>query len=189
MNTQNELHNALWGALTFQYHRGDVFFSEHSPHCGFTPLPLLCTSAEKLWESVLAGGVGREAARHHFVACTYAAVRSLNCLEPIAGDPERVLPGVMDHLLDWYATHGVGGLQLTRQVGCVVGVLTQSQRLQGIRPGWDDERNAWLNVLVGSVSAEMLYVQGHSEGRAVGHTEESSTVPSTYLHHSASAQA
>ena len=156
MNTE-ELRLQLWGALTYQYDRGEQLFYEHSPHRGFAPLPLLCNSAEKLWEEVLVGAVDRGPARYHFVACTYAAVRGINRLDPTAGPPTRQLPGVLDHLLEWYERYGTGGLELTRQVGCVVGLLTQSQRLLGLRPGWDDERDAWLSVLVASVSAELLY--------------------------------
>ena len=156
MNTE-QLRLDLWGALTYQYDRGAQLFFEAQPHNWFSPKPLLCASAERLWESVLVGAVNREAARFHFTACTYAAVRGVNRLDPIAGPPTRVLPGALDHLLEHYEKYGVGGLNLTRQVGCVVGVLTQSQRLTGMQPGDENERDVLLDVLVGSVAAELLY--------------------------------
>jgi hypothetical protein len=174
MNTE-QLRLDLWGALTYQFDRGAALFYEPEPHRDFSPKPLLHSSAEKLWESVLTGGVNREAARYHFTACTYAAVRGVNRLDPIAGPPTRVLPGALDHLLEHYEKYGVGGLNLTRQVGCVVGVLTQSQRLLGLQPGDENEREVLLDVLVGSVAAELLYWD-QSESKSLPHAASKAPV-------------
>ena len=161
MSDEYELQDVLWGALKFQYEWGRALCSEQRPHATFSPLPLFCASVDKLWESVLVGGVNREASRYHFIACTYSAIRGLDRLEPIAGDPLRVLSGVLDHQLDWYDEMGLGGLKLTRQVGCVVGLLTASQSLQGLQQGSKSElageRELWLNALLPSVGGELLY--------------------------------
>ena len=157
MSDEYELQDVLWGALRFQYEWGKPLCSEHRPHATFSPLPLFCASVDKLWESVLVGAVNRDASRFHFIACTYSAIRGLDRLEPIAGDPLRVLPGVVDHQLDWYDEMGMGGLKLTRQVGCVVGLLMASQRLQAFKPGLAEERELWLNALLPSVGGELLY--------------------------------
>jgi hypothetical protein len=175
MSDEYELQDVLWGALKFQYEWGRSLCSEQRPHATFSPLPLFCASVDKLWESVLVGGVNRDASRYHFIACTYSAIRGLDRLEPIAGDPPRVLPGVLDHQLDWYDEKGLGGLKLTRQVGCVVGVLTQSQRLLGLQPGDENEREVLLDVLVGSVAAELLYWD-QSESKSLPHAASKAPV-------------
>ena len=157
MSDEAEFRLKAQAGLWNQYDRGGVWFDEPREWHHFTALPLLCNSADKLWDEVLSGSIDRGASRHHFTACTYASVRALHDIRGEPVDPTVELPGVVDHLCDWYDRYGMGGLEATGLVGCVVGVLTEANALSRVRPGWVDEREMWLNVLVGSVTAEMLY--------------------------------
>ena len=166
MNYESQLREATTGALTMQYERGAVLFTEPHLHRGFSPLPLLCRSADALWVAALEGRLIGEAARYHFTACTYAAVRALEPPGP-AGSPIRVLPGAIEALNDWFDKYGVGVLERTQHLGCVVGVMTWAGRLTHLPVGDSLGVEAWHNVLVRSVTAETLYQdQSKDAGRA-----------------------
>ncbi len=156
MNYELELREAVTGALATQYERGAVLFSEPEPHRQFSPLPLLCRSTDALWSAATEGRLISEAARYHFTACTYAAVRALEPPGP-AGPHSRVLPGAIDALNDWFDKYGVGVLERTQHFGCVVGVMTWAGRLTHLPVGDSLGVEAWHNVLVRSVTAETLY--------------------------------
>ena len=162
MNYDSELRQATRGALLQQYERGKVLFAEPEPHLRFSPVPLLCRSAESLWDAAMRGELPGEPARYHFTACTYAAVRGLDPPGP-PGSLSRILPGVIDALNDWFDKYGVGVLEQTKHLGCVVGVMTQAGRLsQGFTGGGSSSgeiNDAWINVLVRSVTAETLYIE------------------------------
>jgi hypothetical protein len=162
MSYDSELREASTGALTSQYERGEVLFAEPAPHRQFSPVPFLCRSTDSLWDAAMWGQLAGEAARYHFTACTYAAVRGLDPPGP-AGSPSRILPGVIDALNDWFDEYGVGVLQQTKHLGCVVGLMTWAGRLAHLPTGGSYHtgagREAWINVLVRSVTAETLYLK------------------------------
>ena len=171
MSYDSELREASTGALTSQYERGEVLFAEPALHRQFSPVPFLCRSTDSLWDAAMRGQLAGEAARYHFTACTYSAVRGLDPPGP-AGPPSRILPGVIDALHDWFDEYGVGVLQQTKHLGCVVGLMTWAGRLAHLPTGGACNgthhtgvgREAWINVLVRSVTAETLYL----EHRALG---------------------
>ena len=167
MNYESELRQATTGALTTQYERGAVLFSEPEPHRQFSPLPLLCRSTDALWTAATEGRLTGEAARYHFTACSYAAVRALDPPGP-AGAPSRVLPGAIDALNDWFDKYGVGVLERTQHLGCVVGLMTWAGRLTQLPVGDEQGVEAWINVLVRSVTAETLYA-GQPESKSLPH--------------------
>ena len=164
MNYDSELREATEGALVRQYERGEILFAESEPHLNFAPVPLLCRSTDALWNASMRGELGGEPARYLFTACTYAAVRGLDPPGP-AGPPSRILPGVIDALNDWYDKYGVGVLEQTKHLGCVVGLMTWAGRLANLPTGGgcisgepsEERSDAYINVLVRSVTAETLY--------------------------------
>ena len=166
MNYESQLRQATTGALTRQYERGAVLFSESQPHRQFFPLPLLCRSTDALWAAASGGRLTGEAGRYHFTACTYAAIRALDPPGP-AGSPSRVLPGAISALNDWFDKYGVGVLEQTQHLGCVVGLMTWAGRLAHLPTGGAYNgthhtgvgREAWINVLARSVTAETLYLK------------------------------
>ncbi len=167
MNYESQLRQATTGALTRQYERGVILFSETEPHRQFSPLPLLCRSTDALWLAATEGRLTGEAGRYHFTACTYAAVRALEPPGP-AGPHSRVLPGAIDSLNDWFDKYGVGVLEQTKHLGCVVGLMTWAGRLTHLLAGDVQGVEAWINVLVRSVTAETLYT-GQPESKSLPH--------------------
>jgi len=167
MNYELELRQATTGALTRQYERGAVLFSEPQQHRQFSPLPLLCRSTDALWAAACGGRLTGEASRYHFTACTYAAIRALDPPGP-AGSPNRVLPGAVSALNDWFDKYGVGVLEQTKHLGCVVGLMTWAGRLTHLLAGDVQGVEAWHNVLVRSVTAETLYT-GQPESKSLPH--------------------
>ena len=73
---------------------------------------------------------------------------------------------------DWYDKYGVGVLEQTKHLGCVVGLMTWAGRLAHLPTGGEcisEERSdAYINVLVRSVTAETLYLK-QPEGVTLPH--------------------
>jgi hypothetical protein len=156
---------AVLVAISNQISRGKKLIQPISLGTPLEPYSLLRTSSKKLWEESNVNSLHSEAARYHFMTITYASFKGLADQRNNPQELEVEVPEVLDALRDWYRTYGAEGVEKYQHLGCVIAVMNGQSRLSNLKnpfspyvPKSTEAKQAWLDVIVGSITAEMLYI-------------------------------
>ena len=159
------LSEAVLEAINNQVARGKKLIQPISLGTPLEPYRLLKSSSKKLWEESTVNSLHSEAARYHFMTITYASFKGLSDQRSNPQELEAEVPAVLEVLRDWYRKYGAEGVEQYQHTGCVIAVMNGQSRLNKLKnpfspylPQSREAKQAWLDVIVGSVTAEMRYM-------------------------------